>query len=179
MIQRHAQPTIKTSRLVLVEPSLKDIDAVYNMRKMPEMITYTDGQIDVSLDDTRAYLEKIIQGIHEQKWCLWLLKDPQSGALLGSISLWQFNEAKTQAEVGYGLMPQYWRQGYMKEAIEAVLVYAKKILNLESVDAYTEIHNVPSVKLLSQLRFEKINQIQEKGVFKQQVFEMGVYSRML
>ena len=73
-------------------------------------------------------------------------KDQQN--LLGTICLYRFSEDRTEAEVGYELLPDYHRKGIMSEALSAVLNFGFNELNLQEILAFTNKFNENSKGLL-------------------------------
>jgi len=68
--------------------------------------------------------------------------------LLGTICLYRFSEDRTEAEVGYELLPDYHRKGIMSEALSAVLDFGFNELNLKEILAFTNMFNENSKALL-------------------------------
>lgn len=68
--------------------------------------------------------------------------------LLGTICLYRFSEDRTEAEVGYELLPDYHRKGIMSEALSAVLDFGFNQLNLREILAFTSMFNENSKALL-------------------------------
>ncbi|WP_143885393.1 GNAT family N-acetyltransferase [Chryseobacterium binzhouense] len=73
--------------------------------------------------------------------------------LLGTICLYRFSEDRTEAEVGYELLPDYHRKGIMSEALSAVLDFGFNELNLKEILAFTNMFNENSKGLLSKHDF--------------------------
>lgn len=169
------QPDIRTERLLLSPLTQSDDSDVFKMRTTAQMIAYTDSKLDESIEETRSYIEKMNKGIEEGKWFIWAIRESVSDRFMGSLSLWNFNENRTTAELGYGLMPEYQGQGYMKEALEAVIDFAFLDLGLETLEAYTEKENEASIALLKKLDFLYTETIEEKGYFSNKVFHMAIY----
>ena len=73
--------------------------------------------------------------------------------LLGTICLWKFSKDRTTAELGYELLPAYHGKGIMSEAVQFILNYGFKNLNLKKIDAFTNKNNLNSIKLLEKSKF--------------------------
>lgn len=73
--------------------------------------------------------------------------------LLGTICLWNFSEDLTIAELGYELLPDYHGKGIMSDAVNCLLNYGFKELNLKSIEAFTNKNNSNSIKLLQKAKF--------------------------
>ncbi len=166
---------LETDRLLLRQMKITDVDALFEMRKEPLMHVYTDTKPDVDQEETMAYLMKMNQGIEEGKWLIWAIEERVSGRVVGSISLWNFDLELNTAELGYGLVPTAWGSGYMAEALGGVLRYGFDELGLSKIEAYTEVGNEASVKLLKKYQFEKTGQIEESGYTNDRVYCMEIY----
>ena len=73
--------------------------------------------------------------------------------LLGTICLWNFSKDRTTAELGYELLPEFHGKGIMSEAVNFILNYGFKYLNLKKIEAFTNKNNLSSIKLLHQSKF--------------------------
>lgn len=76
-------------------------------------------------------------------------------ALLGAITLDNIRRGPAQAgTTGYWIGQPFARNGYMKEAIEAVVHYAFRTLDLSRVEAGCLPENTPSRRLLEQCGYK-------------------------
>jgi ribosomal-protein-alanine N-acetyltransferase len=68
-------------------------------------------------------------------------------------------------DVGFALMPQYWRQGYALEAARAVMDYGHSVLGVERIVGLTSETNTASINLLKKLgmRFETMVSMSADG----------------
>lgn len=75
--------------------------------------------------------------------------------LLGAITLDNIRRGPAQAgTTGYWIGQNYARHGYMKEAIEAVVYYAFRTLDISRVEAGCLPENTPSRRLLEQCGYK-------------------------
>ena len=56
-------------------------------------------------------------------------------------------------DIGFALLPEFWRQGYAYEAASATVQYARKVLGLERLAAIASLDNTASRVLLEKLGF--------------------------
>ena len=170
-------PVLLTDRLILRRMKEEDVDDLFNMRKDPEMHEYTDTMPDQSIKDTVAYMEKMDKGVEEGKWLLWVLESKQTGKVIGSLGIWNFNDDKTTAEFGYGIIPYEQGKGYMSEAIRAVLEFCFKEMGMKWLEAYTEESNNGSTNMLERLGFTEVNRVIDQGYNKERLYNMIVFRR--
>lgn len=170
-------PVLQTERLTLRPMTLADDNDLFSMRRDPRMHLFTDTKADECIADTRQYIEKMIQGVKENKWVIWAIEARESGRVIGSISIWNLNAEKNTAELGYGLNPEFQGEGYMQEALQCVVDYGVNKMQLAVLEAYTEAENAASSKLLLKCGFEKTGEVDDPGYFSERVFHMHVYQR--
>lgn len=103
------------------------------------------------------------------------MEHKQSNKVIGSISIWNINREQESGELGYGIIPEYQGHGFMKEALLSVIEYGFNAIRLKSLDAYTEEHNVKSIKLLEKCNFNEINRVDDEGYLNNRVYHMIVY----
>ena len=170
-------PVLLTERLILRRMKDEDVDDLFNMRKDPEMHEYTDTMPDQAIKETFSYMEKMDKGIEEGKWILWVLETKLSGRVIGSVSIWNFNDKKTTAELGYGIIPFEQGKGYMTEALRKVLEFCFKELGMEWIEAYTEEDNSKSTSMLERLGFVEVNRVIDQGYNKERFYNMIVFRK--
>lgn len=168
-------PIIETQNLLLRRMDLQDVQDIFEMRNDPSMHIYTNTNVDKNSDETTAYIEKMNIGVDDGKWIIWAIEHKQSKKVIGSISIWNLNEEELRGELGYGIIPDFQGQGFMKEALLQVINFGFEKMSLQALDAYTEENNRSSIKLLETCEFQAINKVQEEGNANHPVFQLVVY----
>lgn len=56
-------------------------------------------------------------------------------------------------EIGYGMLPEYWHQGYGTEMIACLLDYAKPFEFITTIIAIADPDNAPSIRILKRQNF--------------------------
>ena len=93
----------------------------------------------------------------------WAIQQKEESKLIGTISLWNFNEAKTIAEVDYELHPDFHHKGFMSEALESVIEFGFTKLELVTIEAFTDAKNINSQLLLKKFNFKYESYRKDKG----------------
>lgn len=168
-------PIIKTDRLILRRIHDSDAESLFKMRSDSRMHEHTDTKVDMSIKDTMDYIERMNKGIDGDKWIIWAIEHAETGRVIGTISIWNFNDELESAELGYGIIPDYQGMGLMKEALTSIVRYGFNVLHLKTIDAYTEENNRRSIGLLERCKFNEANRINEDGYFTDKVYHMIVY----
>lgn len=168
-------PDLETHRLILRRIMPADAHDLHSMRQDPRMHQHTDTKTDRDLAETRSYIDKMNKGVDEDKWVIWAIEHKQSGKVIGTISLWNFTG--DSAELGYGIIPEYQGQGLMQEALSSVTTYGFSVIQLARIDAYTEVNNIASAKLLEKSGFQRTGQVREEGQVNSRTYNMTIYSK--
>ncbi len=168
-------PTLETERLMLREMTLSDQDDLFAMRADPRMHAYTDTTPDERVEQTSAYIEHMRKGVAENRWILWAISHKETNRVIGSVGIWNIDEAKHTAELSYGITPDYQSKGYMAEALTRALTFAFQTMRLAALEAYTEADNVPSRKLLERLHFAEVDRVDDTSADGKRVYHMIVY----
>jgi ribosomal-protein-alanine N-acetyltransferase len=89
---------------------------------------------------------------------MWLLRDRQTGAMLGRGGLQHTDiEGVDEVEIGWAIVPERWRQGLATELALGCIELAFGELRLDHVIAYTTPDNVASRGVMEKagLRFDR------------------------
>ena len=141
-------PVLETERLVLRETDYSDLDEIYFLRSDTEVNKHLGGGRCEGLEAARAHIALVQEQFLSGKTFNWSICLRGSKQMIGSICLWNISRETESAEIGYALHPQHQRQGYMDEAMKAVLDFGFRKQRYQFIDAYTEKDNLESTRLL-------------------------------
>jgi ribosomal-protein-alanine N-acetyltransferase len=108
-----------------------------------------------TIEEARAFIDKITEGIQQGSWIFWAIALKESGRLIGTICLWNIQPVNHRAEIGYELHPDYWGQGVIKNALPKVIKYAFRTMKLHSLEADLDPANLASARVLERTGFVK------------------------
>lgn len=158
LIKNQPFPVIKTKRLTLDEVTIEDAKAIFEYQSDKKNFEFVEMPIYTDISQAEKYVEMMKKGTNENKWIFWIIRLGEEA--IGSISLWNFNEETYAAETGYGLF-SHRGNGYMSEALQAVVSYGIDILGLNRVEAFTNTINEPSIKMLQKNGFTYVSDFKE------------------
>ncbi len=153
---------IRTNRLFLRRFHMADAQAYYEICKNPVIGDNAGWPPHKSVEDAREYLKSILFS-EDKIFGIFLSPPPDEdgfysseGPLIGSIGL--MPDPKRQncetMMVGYFLDEAHWGNGYMSEALEAVLRFGFSALGVKLISAYCYPNNERSIRLLRGRLFE-------------------------
>lgn len=136
--------TLTTARLVLRQPRLDDLDALYAIMSNPAAMRYWSTVPHASRDVTKPWLEKIVAatavGGHE-------LIIERDGVAIGKVG------ASLLPDFGFILNPAYWGQGYATEASQAFIEHVFSATDAQKLVADVDPRNGASLRVLNRLGF--------------------------
>ena len=147
------QSELKTNRLLLRYMTVKDYKDLYDIRFHPEVLKHIKRDIIKDELLVKDFILDRLVDIEKNISCYWKISTIDNQKLIGTICLWNFNDTKTIAEIGYELHPDYHKRGLMSEAMEAVLTFGFNDLQLTTIEAFTSKHNYNSKSLLEKFEF--------------------------
>ena len=156
-------PTLQTERLTLRKVNKSDAENIFEIRSDEAYSKFTGVKRYETVKEAEVYVTKIEGMIDRNEVILWSIDMKGTNEYVGGISLWNISDDKTQAEIGYDLLPKYRGNGYIQEAINAVSNYAFEVMKLHKIVAeHVRVENIKSIKALERYGFllEKTFQVQ-------------------
>ncbi|MBO9713666.1 GNAT family protein [Sphingomonas sp.] len=140
-------PVLETARLVLRPRVIDDAVALHPGFADPELMRWWSSAPHTSVEQTRASF--VFAGGPWRCWAITLRGDDTA---IGFVAAGEKRQGNV-TEIGYMLMPAYWRTGIAAEAVSAVIdqVFAE---GQRRVFADTDPDNLPSRGLLERLGFK-------------------------
>ncbi len=159
MFRRQTGPVLHTERLLLRLPRNSDYAAWANIRH--EGHDFLAPWEPARADDyaaRRSFLNRVYWAERSAKAKTampFMITKRSTDRLLGALTLDNIRQgASMAATVGYWIGPEFARQGYMREALDAVVHYAFSELDLSRVEAACLPENKASRGLLEQAGFK-------------------------
>ena len=166
---------LKTQRLILRALTENDADAIFALRSDPLTFKYVDIKPYETIERANRFIKAVNKDIDMKEALFWGIEHRNEQLVIGTVCVWNYNEEHTQAELGYELNSKYYRQGYMHEAITAVLDHLKRLNHIKTLDAITHEDNTPSLKLLGKHGFTCLGRAIEVDPELEEPLEMLLY----
>lgn len=169
-------PVFKTTHLVMREVVLDDAPALYALRRHPDVTRYLDRENDKDLEAVQTLIASIRESFHQGNGITWGLALPADATLIGTMGIWRMDKGNHRGEVGYMLLPQFWGQGWMSEAMEVTIRFAFERIGLHSLEANTSVGNVGSHALLRKFGFVQEAHFKENWYFRGKFYDSVIFS---
>src|SRR5687768_6808220 len=128
-------PIITTPRLVMRWVSEDDVDALYDVFSDPKVTRYWSSGPLANREAAAAMQREIAEGNFKGTMWKWGLALRETNTLIGTVTLFNLNLSNGRAEIGYAMGSAYWGNGYMNEALTALLVHAFDVVKLRRLEA--------------------------------------------
>ncbi|WP_163654304.1 GNAT family N-acetyltransferase [Listeria sp. PSOL-1] len=147
---------LKTERLLLIEYEYKMIQAtIVGIQELE----YTSGyQVSANWPgiDFFFYLPFVLENIQRKPWMTrWtrLIVLQSENKIIGEIGGQGDPDQTGEIELGYSIVPEYQRRGYMQEALQAMLIWLTKQAEIKRIFARCYEQNQASIHVLQKTGF--------------------------
>lgn len=164
-------PNLTTERLTLRQLSMADENEVFFQRADKGMNQYVDNPLCQTLEEARAWIEKITNFVNNNESIFWTICLKGTDKMIGGFCLWNIVPEENKAEVGFSILPEHQGKGYMKEALRAALRYAHEEMGATHIEGYTHPENFASIKVMQSQSFQ-LKEVQPEGVGHYVVYEL-------
>ena len=135
--------------MILRRARATDLDAIHAILSLPEAMRYWSTPEHETREQSRAWLQSMMTNSTSDEFVLEL-----DGRVIGKAGAWRL------PEIGFILHPAYWRQGLMREALEAILPWLFACHPISALTAEADPRNRASCTLLEQLGFVETHRAQ-------------------
>jgi len=146
----------ETERLRLRRLEAADAPFILRLVNEPSWLRFIGDRGVRNLDDARQYIVGGPQRLYSTYgFGLFMVEKRDDGTPLGLCGLIK-RDTLPDVDIGFAFLPEYWGQGYAREAAAATLRYARETHKLSRVVAITSLDNVASGRVLETIgmRFE-------------------------
>jgi len=167
-------PQLITENLILRETKLADAPAIFQIFADDEVTKYHDLETATNLEQVQFLIERRAERFKNQQGIRWGIARKEDNVIIGSCGYGIKNSF--QASIGYELAREYWRKGFMTEALKAIIQWGFYQLDLNRIEAFVMLENIASIKLLENLDFVEEGFLREYGFWKGQFHDLKIFS---
>lgn len=170
-------PELQTDRLILRSYVPSDAPALFAMRTNEEVMRYIDRERPKDIDAIELMITQMIAAYQQQKSLVWAIALKENPALMiGSIGYYRTDFGNYRAEIGYMLMPDFWRKGIIAECLQKTITFGFEEMGLHSISANINPDNEASRQILLKHGFVKEAYFKENYFFNGQFLDTEIYS---
>jgi RimJ/RimL family protein N-acetyltransferase len=143
---------------------MEDVPALFALFSDPRVARYGSQPPWTDRRQAVEQVERDLAALDKGEAVRFAMLRQADGRLVGTCSLFHFDEGCRRAEVGYMLAFEAWGQGYASEAVEAMLDWGFTARGLNRVEADIDPRNEPSARLLERLGFTREGHLRERWI---------------
>jgi RimJ/RimL family protein N-acetyltransferase len=175
MPKSFAPTVLETERLTLRFMDERDIDALHAVYSDPVVARYLSRPAQKERAEAEKMMSNVLAGYADGSGVNFGIVRREDGALIGNCMLFRFHDESRRAEIGYSQAREYWGQGYMKEALVALIDYAFGPLGLNRLEADIDPRNENSAKSLVRLGFKEEGVLKERWIVAGETSDTAYY----
>jgi len=141
-----------------------DAPAILSLYSDPETMRYLARPRMFEPAQAQELVAKSKAGYADGSLLQLALERTADGAFLGLALLFNFNKASARAEIGYALATAHRSNGYMSEALPALVDHAFGALGLNRLEADIDPRNAASARVLERLGFTPEGVLRERWI---------------
>lgn len=169
------QLPIRTRRLLLRPYREPDAEALFEIFSDPRVMRFMSSTPWTSIERAREVIARETAAIADNENLSLAIERTEDAQLIGQCVLFKFSETCRRAEIGYSLASSAWGQGFMSEALSALLDYGFEHLGLNRIEADTDPRNAPSIRTLERLGFVREGLLRERWIVGEEVSDTALY----
>lgn len=146
---------LHTERLQLREYVIADAPFIYRLMNSEGWLKNIGDRKIHSVADAQAYMEKNYLPMYAKYGFGPYLVSLHDGTPLGSAGLYK-RDSLDHPDIGFAFLPEFGNKGYAFEAASAVVDFATKALQIQTIVGITLEANQSSIKLLKKLGLHQV-----------------------
>ncbi len=170
-------PELRTPRFRLDQLVPADKRKVFEGLSNAQVIRYYGVSYD-TLDATQRQMDWYNELWQTGTGRWWAIRVRGDRELIGACGFSNGQVIHRRAELGFWLLPAFWRTGVMSEALPVVLHHGFTDMNLHRVEAFVETDNKASRRLLHKLGFIHEGTMRDFEIKNGKFLSLEVWARL-
>lgn len=168
---------IKTKRLLLRQIVASDIDNIFKGLSHPDTIKYYGVNFN-TLDETETQM-KFYADLEKDETGIWFaVCSSDNKTFYGAGGLNSLTKVHRKAEVGFWLLPEFWGQGIMKEAMPLICDYGFEKLGLHRIEGFVESDNINCKNAMAKLDFRHEGTMKDREIKNGKFISLDIYAKI-
>lgn len=166
---------LRTARLLLRPLVETDAEPLLAMFSDPRVMRYWSTPPWAGIAQAQDFVARSHSALLSGQALRLGLERLDDARLIGQCTLFDFVQPSRRAEMGYSMAAAAWGQGYMHEALGALLEHGFGALHLRRVEADIDPRNAASARSLVRLGFRREGLLRERWLVDGDVSDTALY----
>lgn len=133
---------LETPRLILRRFTLEDAPAMYeNWASDDDVTKFLTWPTHQNVDVSRMVLRDWVANYEKLDFYQWAIVPKELGQPIGTIGTVELDDRARRAHIGYCSGKQWWHQGFMSEALKAVMDFLFDEVGMNRIDSRHDPRN--------------------------------------
>lgn len=146
-------PILTTQRLILRPLTIHDFSDFYATHSSKDHMQWFGTESMTHSHEAENLIELFRDLWPSKKGIRFVIERSSDQSFLGTCGLFKWNHNWKSCAISYELSPNALGQGYMNEALHAVIQYAFKSMQINRIEAQIHPNNSSSIKTITKLGF--------------------------
>jgi ribosomal-protein-alanine N-acetyltransferase len=169
-------PNLETERLSLKQVTVDHADDIFELWSNTEVMKYIPRPLLQNKEEALGLIAMLNDEIENNIGINWGIRLKNDSKIIGFIGHYKIKPEHYRAEVGYMLLPEYNGKGIVSEALQRVVEYGFKEMQLHSLEAILDPENIGSEKVLLKNGFVKEAHLLESEYYEGKFLDKMIYS---
>ena len=171
-------PIIQLDQIVLRKIiAHDDYQHYFDYMTHPEVAAYLSKE-DLPISPENAVVElNYWASLFDRQACFyWAIALQDSNQIIGTCGFNNWSKDQLRGEVSYDLDHNYWGKGFMTQALRAMTNFGLENMKLQRIQATVAIDNVPSIKILEKIGFNRESLLKRYGILNGESKDFYMYA---
>lgn len=169
-------PILESERISIRQMLPNDVDVIYNFNSCEESLKHIVREPFKTKDEAVEKLFFFLSGNQKKEAFWWVFTLKETGEDIGYGGLFDIAQVHGRAEIGYGLIKEFWGKGYMSEIVGTILQFGIEKAKLHKIYGVVIPGNIASVRLLEKRGFVKEAHLKGHSFARGKYFDEMMYS---
>ncbi|NIG53809.1 GNAT family N-acetyltransferase [Chitinophaga sp. Cy-1792] len=169
-------PVLITSRLALQAISMDMLEEIYYIFSDPQVVKFYNLRPLAGRGKAMELIQYFQKRFKEKEGIRWAITIKDTQHVIGTIGINKFDKNNHRCTIGYDLASNWWKRGYMSEALHGFLEYVFKTLDVNRVEAEVMKDNADSCLLLEKHGFVREGLLRDHMYWQEQYHDMYMYA---
>jgi [ribosomal protein S5]-alanine N-acetyltransferase len=143
-----------------------DAPAIFEIFGDPEVMRFWSSPPLIGVAAAADLIERVQAGFRERRYFQWGIVARETGEtpgeLLGTCTLYELERPHRRSGIGLALRKSAWGRGIGREALELLIGFAFRTLELHRLEADIDPHNERSLRLFERQGFRREGYLRER-----------------
>jgi len=168
-------PKLTTTRLDLIEITDQHLIDLYNLFSDENVIRFYNLSRYTDLSDGQKFIDWYRNRFKDGLAIRWGIALKGKTDIIGTAGFNSYTPLH-RANIGYDLQKAHWNNGYITEALEAIIDYGFSSIEINRIEAEVMQGNVSSERVLEKLGFVKEGVLRNWMFWDNHYYDMTMYS---